>query len=60
MVRDEGPDTDTSTGAQRYILYTLGHDFGLSAHRGYDDATGLGSPAPGYLRWFQHTKGSPR
>ncbi|MFK0105277.1 protease pro-enzyme activation domain-containing protein [Streptomyces sp. NPDC091217] len=60
VVRDEGPDTDTSTGAQRYILYTLGHDFGLPAHRGYDDATGLGSPAPGYLRWFQHTKGALR
>ncbi|MFH8339485.1 protease pro-enzyme activation domain-containing protein [Streptomyces sp. AM6-12] len=60
VVRDEGPDTDTSAGAQRYILYTLGRDFGLPAHHGYDDATGLGSPAPGYLRWFQHTKGALR
>ncbi|HEY8978074.1 MAG TPA: S53 family peptidase [Streptomyces sp.] len=58
VVRDEGPDTDTSTGAQRYILYTLGHDFGLPAHHGYDYATGLGSPAPAYLRWFQRTKGT--
>ncbi|KIE24307.1 hypothetical protein LK08_25695 [Streptomyces sp. MUSC 125] len=57
VVRDEGPDTDTSTGEQRYLLYTLGHDFGLNARPGYDDATGLGSPAPGYLRWFRRTKG---
>ncbi|MFD5818312.1 protease pro-enzyme activation domain-containing protein [Streptomyces sp. NPDC127038] len=58
VVRDEGPDTDTSTGEQRYLLYTLGHDFGLHARPGYDDATGLGSPTPAYLRWFQHTKGT--
>ncbi|MGW8872660.1 S53 family peptidase [Streptomyces mirabilis] len=58
VVRDEGPAVDTSTGAQRYLLYTLGHDFGLQARRGYDDATGLGSPDTGYLRWFQHTKGT--
>ncbi|MER6352958.1 S53 family peptidase [Streptomyces sp. NPDC001634] len=58
VVRDEGPDIDTSAGAQRYLLYTLGHDFGLHARPGYDDATGLGSPTTGYLRWFQHTKGT--
>ncbi|MFJ4929864.1 protease pro-enzyme activation domain-containing protein [Streptomyces sp. NPDC088736] len=58
VVRDEGPDTDTSTGEQRYLLYTLGHDFGLHARPGYDDATGLGSPTPGYLRWFRRTKGT--
>ncbi|MEV5779698.1 S53 family peptidase [Streptomyces sp. NPDC052287] len=58
VVRDEGPDTDTSTGEQRYLLYTLGRDFGLHARPGYDDATGLGSPTHDYLRWFQRTKGT--
>ncbi|GAA0895194.1 S53 family peptidase [Streptomyces asiaticus] len=58
VVRDEGPDTDTSTGEQRYLLYTLGHDFGLHARPGYDDATGLGSPTRGYLGWFQRTGGT--
>jgi subtilase family serine protease len=60
VVRDEGPGVDTAGGAQRYLLYTLGHDFGLHARRGYDDATGLGSPTTGYLRWFRHPELAPR
>jgi subtilase family serine protease len=45
-LRDNGP---TVPAEYRYLLFTLGHDFGLTATKGYDDATGLGSPAAGYL-----------
>lgn len=31
---------------------TLGHDSSLSATRGYDDVTGVGTPAPGYVASF--------
>ncbi len=31
------------------ILATLGMDLGLAATRGYDDVTGVGTPAPGYF-----------
>jgi subtilase family serine protease len=34
-------------------LRTLGKDSSLSARKGYDDVTGVGSPATGYLRSFQ-------
>ena len=34
-------------------LRTMGHDSSLHAVKGYDDVTGVGSPAPGYLRSFQ-------
>ncbi|MFJ7903463.1 protease pro-enzyme activation domain-containing protein [Streptomyces sp. NPDC096198] len=48
-VRDMGPDG----GSLRYLLYTLGQDYGLKASPGYDPATGLGSPGAGFLRWFR-------
>nr|WP_279617400.1 S53 family peptidase [Streptomyces incarnatus] len=48
-VRDMGP----SGSNLRYLLYTLGQDYGLKASPGYDPATGLGSPNTGYLRWFR-------
>ncbi|WP_314175559.1 S53 family peptidase [Streptomyces winkii] len=35
-------------------LRTLGKDSSLKAVTGYDDVTGVGSPAAGYLRSFQH------
>lgn len=31
-------------------VITLGQDLGLSATPGYDDVTGVGSPAPGFFR----------
>lgn len=48
VVRDYGPEA----GDLRYVLYSLGEDFGLPAGPGYDAATGLGSPSPAYLGWF--------
>ncbi|AEV86899.1 peptidase S53 propeptide [Actinoplanes sp. SE50] len=48
-VRDLGADQ----GDLRYVLFTLGQDYGLSATTGYDAATGLGSPGPAYLSWFR-------
>ncbi|MFC1443180.1 S53 family peptidase [Streptacidiphilus sp. N1-10] len=48
-VRDMG----AAAGDLRYILYTLGQDYGLPAAPGYDEATGLGSPDAAYLRWFR-------
>ena len=33
-------------------LYTIGTDYGLSASRGFDNATGLGSPNAWFLRSF--------
>jgi subtilase family serine protease len=32
------------------VLGTLGMDLGLAAAKGYDDVTGVGTPAPGYFR----------
>lgn len=75
VVRDYGPapvargrakglftpgDAAPSDDQQRYILYALGRDYGLHAVPGYDDATGLGSPSPAYLRWMRSTGGVPR
>lgn len=48
-VRDLGADQ----GDLRFVLFTLGQDYGLAAARGYDAATGLGSPGPSYLSWFR-------
>ncbi|WP_079173458.1 S53 family peptidase [Streptomyces monashensis] len=49
VVRDMGP----TAHPYRYILYTLGRDYGLRATSGFDDATGLGTPNINYLRYFQ-------
>jgi subtilase family serine protease len=35
------------------VLATLGRDYTLKATPGYDEVTGLGSPAPGYLAAFK-------
>jgi len=53
VIRDMGPDA----GTYRYLLYTLGHDYGLKATTGYDMSSGLGSPAPSYLEWFRRHDG---
>jgi subtilase family serine protease len=41
-----------SSGGLKTSLRTFAHDSSLSATVGYDDVTGVGSPAPGYLRSF--------
>jgi subtilase family serine protease len=38
------------SGAAQPVLETFGRDQGLAATAGYDDVTGVGSPAPGYFR----------
>ncbi|AUG81939.1 hypothetical protein CFP65_7355 [Kitasatospora sp. MMS16-BH015] len=43
-------DTGAADPELHDLLYTLGQDIGLPAARGYDLATGLGSPGPEYLR----------
>ncbi|WDM16420.1 S8/S53 family peptidase [Streptomyces lavenduligriseus] len=42
-----------ATGGLLYSARTLGHDSSLSAVKGYDDVTGVGSPANGYVRSFR-------
>ena len=37
------------------ILITLGMDEGLAATPGYDDVTGVGTPAPGYFASYRRT-----
>ncbi|MFD9126624.1 protease pro-enzyme activation domain-containing protein [Kitasatospora sp. NPDC059571] len=46
-------DLGAAAGDLRYLLYTVGQDYGLHAAPGYDEATGLGSPNAAYLRWFR-------
>lgn len=43
---------DDSAGTST-TLQTLGHDSSLAAVPGYDEVTGVGSPAPAYLRSFR-------
>jgi len=47
---DLGYNTD---GTRKVRLYALGQDYGLTASRGYDDATGLGSPNANLLYSFE-------
>jgi len=46
-------DEGVSDGVQGGALFTLGADWMLHATAGYDDVTGVGSPAPGYLDSFR-------
>ena len=43
-------------GALNVKLVAFGQDTSLNAVRGYDDATGVGSPNLNYLRSFQHRR----
>jgi subtilase family serine protease len=45
------------SGGTYTTLQSLGHDSSLTAVPGYDEVTGLGSPAPAYLRSFQPGSG---
>jgi hypothetical protein len=53
LVRNEWANNGTGTGGLRASLYTLGIDgegpAALPATRGYDDATGLGSPTGRFI-----------
>jgi subtilase family serine protease len=41
------------------VLVVGDHDTSLRTTQGYDDTTGIGSPAPGFLTWFKdHPNGS--
>lgn len=40
-------------GNSQPLLVTLGADAGLAATAGYDDITGVGTPAPGYFASFR-------
>lgn len=44
-------------GGLKTTLRTMGHDSSLSATVGYDDVTGVGSPADGYLKSFSRFGG---
>ncbi|MFF3512963.1 protease pro-enzyme activation domain-containing protein [Streptomyces sp. NPDC002573] len=44
-----------ATGGVRTSVRSLGKDSSLQAVKGYDDVTGVGSPAPGYVdSWRRH------
>jgi subtilase family serine protease len=45
-------DAGIISGSLRVRLVAFGRDFGLSATKGYDDATGVGSPTEAYLKSF--------
>lgn len=47
-------DLGVVDGSLRVRLYKIGQDYGLKATRGYDTATGVGSPARDYLRSYQN------
>jgi subtilase family serine protease len=43
------------TGAGQPLLETFGQDEGLATTPGYDDVTGVGTPAPGYFAAYRST-----
>jgi len=46
-------DFGVVSGSLRVRLVAFGRDFGLAATKGYDDATGVGSPDAAYLESFR-------
>jgi len=55
QVRTDFHDGVDATNGLDTTLRTMGRDSSLHATAGFDDVTGVGSPAPGYLRSFQHS-----
>ncbi|MFC8722496.1 protease pro-enzyme activation domain-containing protein [Kitasatospora sp. NPDC057198] len=45
-------DLGVVSGSLRVRLYKIGADYGLSANKGYDTATGLGSPGKNFFKSF--------
>jgi subtilase family serine protease len=50
--RGEVVDLGTIGGSLRVRLYKVGADYGLSAAKGYDTATGVGSPGAGFFESY--------
>jgi subtilase family serine protease len=48
-----------TNGVQGGSLFTMGADWTLRATAGYNDVTGVGSPAKGYLNSFRKAAGAP-
>jgi subtilase family serine protease len=63
LARNEWAHSGTGTGGLRTSLYTLGTDgtgmHALHAVKGYDDVTGLGSPAGAFIRLLAGTSTFP-
>ena len=47
-------DAGIVSGSLRVRLVAFGRDYGLTAVKGYDDATGVGSPTEAYLKSFKN------
>jgi subtilase family serine protease len=47
-------DAGTIDGVLHVSLEAFGRDYGLTAVKGYDDATGVGSPTEAYLKSFRN------
>jgi subtilase family serine protease len=52
VARVDFANTVDSTDGTKVSLRTLGKDTSLQAVKGYDDVTGIGSPAPGYVNSY--------
>jgi subtilase family serine protease len=48
-------DAGIVAGSLRVRLVAFGRDYGLTATKGYDSATGVGSPTENYLNFFLHS-----
>ncbi|MEW2548557.1 S53 family peptidase [Streptomyces sp. NPDC047002] len=53
VVRNDYTDTQDPTSPVKTSIRTLGHDSSLSATVGYDDVTGVGSPADSYVQSYK-------
>ncbi|GAA1956515.1 S53 family peptidase [Kitasatospora viridis] len=49
QVRVDFTNSTDASGGLTTSVRTMGHDSSLSATEGYDDVTGVGTPAPGYV-----------
>lgn len=49
MTRDDVIPVPILLGVSTPTLFTFGMDLGLTATPGYDDVSGVGTPAPGYF-----------
>ncbi|MCA1217442.1 S53 family peptidase [Streptomyces sp. 8L] len=53
VVRNDYTDTQDPTSPVKTTIRTLGHDSSLSATVGYDDVTGVGTPAGDYVSSYK-------
>ncbi|MFC1416470.1 S53 family peptidase [Streptacidiphilus cavernicola] len=59
MVRTDFRNGSDAHNGLQTTLRTMGHDSSLHAVPGFDDVTGLGSPAPGYLASYRPAPAAP-